>query len=225
MCISVHVCGLSRLPSIQTRVFRFKYPSTKSFLSRYLNSVIPASISILYCPLIHHPNIYILIRISKIMDVDLPTLKCAGCGHKWHPRHQSLPKICPKCKRRGVLEYVPQSLEIIDAANTILKHHGFVVETEYDCAQLGRIDLIASKDNIKFVIEVKPSGNKTNVLFGVGQLLYYESILNECNSTKLFLSNNPIVDESLITFFKTYHIEHTTISELDSFCKTYRCIP
>lgn len=153
--------------------------------------------------------------------IDLPTLKCAVCGHKWHPRYPTLPKVCPKCKRHSAIEYIPQSLEITDAASTIFKRHGFIVETEHNRSQLGRIDLIAAKDNFKFVVEVKPTSNKTNILFGVGQLLYYESILDKCDSVKLFLSNDPIVDESLITFFKTYHIEHVTISDLDDFCRSY----
>jgi len=32
------------------------------------------------------------------MDIKLPTLRCKRCGHKWHPRKEEKPLICPKCK-------------------------------------------------------------------------------------------------------------------------------
>lgn len=28
----------------------------------------------------------------------LQFLKCIRCLHKWFPRRQNLPKVCPKCK-------------------------------------------------------------------------------------------------------------------------------
>lgn len=35
-----------------------------------------------------------------LLGMELPTLECKRCGHKWHPRRDQLPAVCPnlKCK-------------------------------------------------------------------------------------------------------------------------------
>jgi len=30
-------------------------------------------------------------------NYNLPTECCKRCGHKWHPRTMSKPKVCPSC--------------------------------------------------------------------------------------------------------------------------------
>jgi predicted Zn-ribbon and HTH transcriptional regulator len=32
--------------------------------------------------------------------MELPVLECKRCKHKWHPRAEKLPDVCPKCKTR-----------------------------------------------------------------------------------------------------------------------------
>lgn len=31
-------------------------------------------------------------------EFNLPELECFRCGHRWNPRANKLPKVCPKCK-------------------------------------------------------------------------------------------------------------------------------
>ena len=34
------------------------------------------------------------------ISVALTQLECERCHHKWYPRHEFHPKVCPRCKTR-----------------------------------------------------------------------------------------------------------------------------
>ena len=36
--------------------------------------------------------------MTETNNIPLPLLHCQRCGHKWTPRKDCLPKVCPKCK-------------------------------------------------------------------------------------------------------------------------------
>lgn len=42
-------------------------------------------------------DIVVLMEINN-MTIELTKLFCFRCGHKWHPRSEEYPKVCPKCK-------------------------------------------------------------------------------------------------------------------------------
>lgn len=33
-----------------------------------------------------------------MQKVNIPTLECLRCGHRWHPKKEELPKCCGFCK-------------------------------------------------------------------------------------------------------------------------------
>ena len=37
--------------------------------------------------------------MAVVMKETVSELTCDRCGHRWKPRYDSLPKVCPECKR------------------------------------------------------------------------------------------------------------------------------
>lgn len=36
--------------------------------------------------------------MKETKKITLPILKCLRCSHRWYPRGEEYPKVCPKCK-------------------------------------------------------------------------------------------------------------------------------
>lgn len=55
---------------------------------------------------------------NRTVDFRIPVLECGyeRCRHHWRPRGLKMPKVCPKCKRRGWDTFHPKNrrLKVVD---------------------------------------------------------------------------------------------------------------
>jgi Holliday junction resolvase len=68
----------------------------------------------------------------------------------------------------------------------------------------GRIDIMAQRDDLRWVIEAKRDGSRTSVRHGVGQLIFYA---NYHRGARLFIASPDRPSDEMVRFMRRYGIE------------------